>query len=255
LEEERLSELKQKRNSCVEVIDLLRSAPSKTRHKVMVPFGKAAFYEGEMRHTNEFLVKLDDTMLERTAEQTIEILERKMNVYNAEMDGLQKSISALHSSLSLTTEASRGGFIDIREEYTEDEPDYLQELAMPARQVGEGGSGDFISDEEYSDMMKQVEHLAMLEEEELPGQEEVQASAGATHSGEDKTYETTSARDKPENMPEKPLRGASERAFSGLIVEKNTGLAKGSTSTPHRTKEEESKQSRPMSRFKMSKRH
>lgn len=59
--------------------DTLTTLPHKTRHSIMVPVGKKAFFPGELVHTNELMVLLGDNYFaERSAVQAAEIVDRRV---------------------------------------------------------------------------------------------------------------------------------------------------------------------------------
>ena len=67
--EHTLAELEDHRDQYDALLGVLDDLPSKLRHDVMVPFGSnMAFFEGEIRHTNEVVMHLGDCWF---AERTV----------------------------------------------------------------------------------------------------------------------------------------------------------------------------------------
>ncbi|KAI4322692.1 hypothetical protein L6164_022362 [Bauhinia variegata] len=90
----------------------------------MVPFGKAAFFQGRLMHTNEFLVLLGEGYFaERTSKQTVEILKRRGNSLDSQVDAHEamiKDLKAEASFFNVTASEAAEGIVEIREDYVEE---------------------------------------------------------------------------------------------------------------------------------------
>lgn len=123
-----------------ETIKILSNLPNKLTHKIIVPFSKVAFYEGEIKYTNNILQNLGgNTFCERTAEKAKEHLQRKLSFYEEKHKILTESIEKLTKEIELALEIKEGakwdnnegsaegvflrpdGFLEIREKYDSDE--------------------------------------------------------------------------------------------------------------------------------------
>ncbi|KAJ1704035.1 hypothetical protein LUZ63_003814 [Rhynchospora breviuscula] len=106
---------------------LVQRLPDETSHDVMVPFGGVAFFPGRLIHTNELLVLLGESYYaERSAKQTVEILQRRGKSLEAQMESLKATISDLEAEakfFSSTATETAEGLVEIREEYIEDSQD------------------------------------------------------------------------------------------------------------------------------------
>ncbi|GIM03330.1 hypothetical protein Vretimale_8078 [Volvox reticuliferus] len=108
------------------VRQLLRRFPDKVRHKAMIPFGKHAFFEGELIHTNEFLVGLGcDLRLEASARQADGVLGRRQERAEAALNQARQQLEELQSrveELSATLSNEDGeALVDIRQDFEESE--------------------------------------------------------------------------------------------------------------------------------------
>lgn len=73
------------------VRDLLGRLPAQVRHKVMVPYGRHAFFPGQLVHTNELMVSLGcDYQLEASALEAEAVLARRQAKAEAAL-GLAKA--------------------------------------------------------------------------------------------------------------------------------------------------------------------
>ncbi|CAM6123129.1 unnamed protein product [Calypogeia fissa] len=101
--------------------ELVRELPDSVSHHIMVPFGKAAFFPGRLKHTNEFLVLLGENhYAERSAKQTVEILDRRSQFLDQKIAGTKAQIADLEAEsafVSNTAEEAKAGLVEIREEY------------------------------------------------------------------------------------------------------------------------------------------
>ncbi|XP_052230610.1 unconventional prefoldin RPB5 interactor-like isoform X2 [Dreissena polymorpha] len=103
----------------------LRTLPDNLSHDVMVPIGKMAFMPGQLVHTNEILVLLGDNwFVERSAKQAADIVTRRIESIDKQLEDLNKQLGLLQPRLDFTTELegmSRDREVqDIREEYDEE---------------------------------------------------------------------------------------------------------------------------------------
>ncbi|GLI61948.1 hypothetical protein VaNZ11_004509 [Volvox africanus] len=108
------------------VRELLTRLPDKVRHKAMVPFGKHAFFEGELIHTNEFLVALGcDLRLESSARQAEAMLGRRQARAEAALKQARQQLEELQSRVEefTTTLSNEDGevLVDIRQDFEESE--------------------------------------------------------------------------------------------------------------------------------------
>ena len=66
------------RAECRAVAAAVARLGGQTRHAALVPYGRMAFMDGELVHTGALVVRMADGFLvERTAEQALELLERR----------------------------------------------------------------------------------------------------------------------------------------------------------------------------------
>lgn len=106
------------------LVSLVNRLPDELSHDIMVPFGGAAFFPGRLIHTNELLVLLGEGYYaERSAKQTTNILHRRGQELEAQVEAMKATIADLEAEAkffeSTATEASEG-LVEIREEYDED---------------------------------------------------------------------------------------------------------------------------------------
>ncbi|CAM6084161.1 unnamed protein product [Calypogeia fissa] len=99
--------------------ELVRELPDSVSHHDMVPFGRGAFFPGRLKHTNEFLVLLGENhYAERSAKQTVEILDRRSQFLDQKIAGTKAQIADLEvesAFVSNTAEEAKAGLV--REEY------------------------------------------------------------------------------------------------------------------------------------------
>ncbi|KAH9602699.1 hypothetical protein KSS87_018268 [Heliosperma pusillum] len=187
-------------NDNTNVINLVHRLPDELHHQIMVPFGKAAFFPGRLVHTNEFMVLLGEGYFaERSAKQTVDILKRRGNMLDSEVDSLKSVIEDLKTEVSFfdkTAQEAGEGLVEIREEYIDDDDDDgdeegFEEIAgqensnAPNVSVEDSATG-VIDDQEYARMMARFDELEK-EELELEDNE---------HQDEDKYDEYLNTRDK-----------------------------------------------------------
>ncbi|KAL9239465.1 hypothetical protein vseg_013784 [Gypsophila vaccaria] len=166
------------------LINLVHRLPDELHHHIMVPFGKAAFFPGRLVHTNELMVLLGEGYFaERSAKQTVDILKRRGNLLDSQVNSLKAVIEDLKTEASFfdrTAADATEGLVEIREEYTGDSDDEDEEdsgegqqkpvaTSMPVDDSGTRG----IDAEEYARMMARFDEL---EKEELESEDVEQQS-------------------------------------------------------------------------------
>ncbi|XP_020588538.1 RNA polymerase II subunit 5-mediating protein homolog [Phalaenopsis equestris] len=106
------------------LIQHVQKLPEELSHHIMVPFGGAAFFPGRLIHTNEFLVLLGEGYhAERTAKQTMEILQRRGRSLEAQLESLNRIIKDLEVEAKFfdsTAAEVAEGLVEIREDYIEE---------------------------------------------------------------------------------------------------------------------------------------
>ncbi|KAH6780968.1 hypothetical protein C2S52_012205 [Perilla frutescens var. hirtella] len=155
------------------LINLVWKLPDETHHNIMVPFGKAAFFPGRMTNPNKFLVLLGESYFaERSAKQTVEILERRSNTLETQIDSLNAIIDDLKLEASFfdnTARESAEGLVEIREDYIEEVPSGTspnsgkKSDSVPLLEVDNGKAA--IEDEEYAHIFSRMTELEKEEEE------------------------------------------------------------------------------------------
>ena len=66
------------KESYKELDETLRTLPEKLKRKIMVPFGKLAFFPGEIINTNKILVSLGENYFAyKSAKEAREVIERR----------------------------------------------------------------------------------------------------------------------------------------------------------------------------------
>ncbi|KAL3509334.1 hypothetical protein ACH5RR_028735 [Cinchona calisaya] len=169
---EELQQLKSFISDNTNLVNLVRTLPNELNHQIMVPFGKAAFFPGQLIHTNEFMVLLGDGYYaERTSKQTVEILKRRGNILESQVESLKADIQDLKTEASFfENEAGRKDLVEIVEDYEEESS--LQEVSKAgdskadfassteAESKGTGNEGD-----EYARIFSRIAELEKEEEE------------------------------------------------------------------------------------------
>ncbi|EUD67897.1 hypothetical protein C922_01509 [Plasmodium inui San Antonio 1] len=125
-----------------QTIEVISTLTKKLNHRIIIPFSKVAFYEGEIKYTNNIYQDIGcNTYCERTTEKAKDLLERKLKFYQDKYTIVQESLTKLTKELDLSLElnfhsnyekevARSGedinnvfvrpdGFLEIREEYHE----------------------------------------------------------------------------------------------------------------------------------------
>ena len=104
-----------------------QSLPERVEHRVMVPFGKMAFFPGSLRHTNEITVLLGDNYFAlRSAAQAEGIAERRADFVRPQLDEAKEEVAELERTREKlraigALHAEQQGTFEIREEYVEEE--------------------------------------------------------------------------------------------------------------------------------------
>ena len=162
---------------------------------ITVPFGKHAFFPGELRHTNELQVHLGGQYrVECTAPHAAGVLERRLAAIDADIALVEADIKGLQDRLLLSgrelrpqdvavagmgREGGRGGeeaLFEIRESYEESEA-LMRSAATPrapqrgadtpgqerASPRGRGGGGD---DDEFDRIFARIADLELLESQQ-----------------------------------------------------------------------------------------
>ncbi|KAF4382737.1 hypothetical protein F8388_015565 [Cannabis sativa] len=106
-------------------LDRLRGFVSDNANLIStVPFGKAAFFPGRLIHTNEFLVLLGEGYYaDRTSKQTVDILRRRGNTLESQIESLRAMVQDLKLEASFfdrTASEAEEGILEIREDYVEE---------------------------------------------------------------------------------------------------------------------------------------
>ncbi|ONM34880.1 Prefoldin chaperone subunit family protein [Zea mays] len=130
----------------------------------MVPFGGAAFFPGRLIHTNELLVLLGEGYYaERSAKQTTDILHRRGQELEAQVEAMKATITDLEAEAnffeSTATEASEG-LVEIREEYDED-----TETKTTRSEASIATGVMFDNDREHAQIMARLVELEREEKE------------------------------------------------------------------------------------------
>lgn len=155
------------------LINLVQRVPDELHHRIMVPFGKAAFFPGRLVHTNEFMILLGEGYYaERTAKQTVDILKRRGKTLESQVDSLKAVIEDLKTEASFfdrTAAEAAEGLVEIREEYAdedsveEDSISGVQKSDAPSTSEEDSGARA-VDDEEYARILSRFDEL---EREEL----------------------------------------------------------------------------------------
>ncbi|KAF9592538.1 hypothetical protein IFM89_015232 [Coptis chinensis] len=192
------------------LVKLVKKLPDELFHDVMVPFGKAAFFPGQLIHTNEFLVLLGEGYYaERTSKQTVDILQRRGKALDSQVDSLKAVMLDLKTEASFfgTTAAEAAeGLVEIREEDYSDEhtSQRVYDLLEDANKEADS------DDEEYARIMAKLDEL---EKEEL-------AAEGFDEINEDDNSETdtscSTSQDYFDKIPKPSENRSDESTVSNL---------------------------------------
>ncbi|XP_049353105.1 uncharacterized protein LOC125817600 [Solanum verrucosum] len=164
------------------LIKLVQRLPDELHHDIMVPFGKAAFFPGRLIHTNEFLVLLGEGhYAERTAKQTVEILNRRGKALEVQVESvkaLMQDLKAEASFFDATASEAAEGLVEIREDYIEEiSPKEASMIGIVETELPISSQAEDVShvkDEEYDRILSRLAELEKEEEEaENVNQEEL----------------------------------------------------------------------------------
>ncbi|XP_078448037.1 prefoldin chaperone subunit family protein isoform X1 [Wolffia australiana] len=182
------------------LINLAQSLPDELSHEIMVPFGKAAFFPGRLIHTNEFVVFLGEGYyVERSAKQTVEILQRRGKTLDSQIASLKATLADLDAEakfFSSTAVEAEEGLVEIREDYVEE---------IRAERKPESGKSQ-IPDEEFSRIMSILDELE---------EEEKAAEDSSTHesTGKDQSFSF------PDAFDDLSVRDSTEAPLLGQATE------------------------------------
>ncbi|VWU52511.1 conserved protein, unknown function [Hepatocystis sp. ex Piliocolobus tephrosceles] len=140
LKNEKINEeiLKKTINEHKETLDVISKLNQKLNYKIIVPFSKLAFYEGEIKYTNNIYQDIGcNTYCERTAEKAAAHIQKKLDFYEKKYKTVSDLINKLTKEIELSLELDQSfkrndddeynsnvflrpdGFLEIREEYNE----------------------------------------------------------------------------------------------------------------------------------------
>ncbi|GAW80138.1 hypothetical protein, conserved [Plasmodium gonderi] len=143
--------LKKAINEYEQTIEVISNLTKKLNYRIIIPFSKVAFYEGEIKYTNNVYQDIGcNTYCERTAEKAQAFLEKKLKFYQDKYKIVNDAINKLTKELELSLELNYNlnyekdeeekaslnnvfvrpdGFLEIREEYHESEDEeYLAKI-------------------------------------------------------------------------------------------------------------------------------
>ncbi|CAL9049651.1 uncharacterized protein LOC135582396 isoform X1 [Musa acuminata AAA Group] len=225
------------------LINLVRTLPEELSHDIMVPFGSAAFFPGRLVHTNEFLVLLGEGYYaERTAKQTMEILQRRGKALEGQVESLKATMVDLEAEAKFfdsTAAEAAEGLVEIREEYVEE-----SEKKAPGSDSLDSKRDDMQmpdEDEEYARIMARLDELEKEEledgstsdadneenlagdevEDDETGDEDEDAESSSSFSTSDLKHEILEIKHKSEH-PVQKARGQGQEML-GSIVSKQIG--------------------------------
>lgn len=137
-EEARLVELQAYHEQLASTRELVADLPGKLVHRVSVPFGKHAFFPGELQHTNELTLHLGSRYyVQCAAQHAAGVLERRSAAVQRDMAAVRRQLDAHHARLQLSgAELNPGveGAAEIRQSY-EDSEALLASAPKPAAAV------------------------------------------------------------------------------------------------------------------------
>ncbi|XP_041989859.1 RNA polymerase II subunit 5-mediating protein homolog [Salvia splendens] len=171
-----LEKLRSFKDDNTSLINLVRKLPDETHHDIMVPFGQAAFFPGRMTNPNKFLVLLGEGYhAERSAKQTVEILKRRGEAIESQIESVNAIMEDLKLEASFfdkTAHESAEGVVEIREDYIEDEgapsgaaPTSGNKSSVSAPPVKVDNGEGAVEDEEYARILARMAELEKEEEE------------------------------------------------------------------------------------------
>ncbi|CAI9089374.1 OLC1v1023940C3 [Oldenlandia corymbosa var. corymbosa] len=149
-----------------DLINLVQTLPNELQHQIMVPWGKAAFFPGQLVHTNEFVVLLGDGYYaERTSKQTVDILRRRHKVLESQVDSAKAEIQDLKTEASffnVTAHEAASGLVQIVEDYDEERPFHDASNSGSYAESEQEKTGN--EDNEYERIMARLSELEKEEE-------------------------------------------------------------------------------------------
>jgi len=150
-----------------ELRDVVAGLPQRTSHRVMVPLSARAFVPGRLVHPNELTVHLGSQIYAaRTAAQTADILQRRMDVLEGEAAGCRERMKLLQEQLEVAANVAvnNDGHIDIQEEYEEGVHGAAAPAAAPTQPSARKAAAAE-PDADFEDMLARMERLERLEAE------------------------------------------------------------------------------------------
>ncbi|KAL0928394.1 hypothetical protein M5K25_000271 [Dendrobium thyrsiflorum] len=153
------------------LIHQVQKLPDELSHDIMVPFGGAAFFPGRLIHTNEFLVLLGEGYYaERTAKQTVEILQRRGKSLEGHVESLNKIMKDLEAEAKFfdsTAAEVAEGLVEIREEYVEETQSKEPKTGLSNTSfMSSSKAHNFLVPDEEDEDAKLMARLDELEKEE-----------------------------------------------------------------------------------------
>jgi prefoldin subunit 5 len=151
----------------------LVTLPKKLTHKIMVPLTPVAYMEGEMYRTNEVLVLLGDNWFcERSSYQAYQIVERRMDYIEREMEKERKVLDHFKERSRVTGNVQNleEGVVDIREEYDEVTEQQWKRNRKERRKKDRQMKSDDL------DVWKRLDELEIEEEKEAERQSECETT-------------------------------------------------------------------------------
>ncbi|SOV14014.1 conserved Plasmodium protein, unknown function [Plasmodium sp. gorilla clade G2] len=107
LKNEKIKEdiLKKSINEYKETINIVSNLTKKINYKIIIPFSKLAFYEGEIKYTNNIYQNIGcNTYCERTSENAYKYLEKKLDDYEKKYKIISDDINKLTKEIQLALE-------------------------------------------------------------------------------------------------------------------------------------------------------
>ncbi|KAL2613704.1 hypothetical protein R1flu_025396 [Riccia fluitans] len=204
-QQEYLRELQGYRDEAKTLSKLVTGLPDSVSYSIMVPFGKAAFFPGRLIHTNEFLVLLGEGYWsERSAKQTVGILERRNEFLQNKIANIESHIADLEAEASFasnTAAEAKAGVVEIREQILEGADERSKsamtrsenfdlarsKLQSEARHLASPSYSAVEEDEEHSRIIARIEALEAAEEAAVTTSDEEGMSdqEGSTSNEED----------------------------------------------------------------------
>ncbi|GAB6026760.1 hypothetical protein CHUAL_014096 [Chamberlinius hualienensis] len=160
-------------------------------YDVMVPFGSVAFMPGKLRHTNEMLVLLGDSIFaERSAKQACEILQRRIESCDSHLRKLEQEKQQIENWKSYTkTIGDDQNQVNIVEEYNEEAEKEWRERRTKAKKTR---AIEPVSGVSFEKLMNRLDELEL--EEEMERIKEMEAKLIANVEAESLVKETASVK-------------------------------------------------------------